>query len=131
MIESQQRNVKHKLAKLPSLFLSENVLNYNISTTIFYVAYRTLLVMFCVLKFYFVDYNGIFTSFQPTCCLVWPPHHGMGIQCCMCMPCVFREQILICNAPVLLLQGWDCSIGTSLGCLEGRQDDRGKNCLLC
>ena len=27
----------------------------------FYVAYRTLLV-FCVLKFYFVDFNGMFTS---------------------------------------------------------------------
>ena len=29
----------------------------------FYVAYRprTLLVMFCVLKFYFVDFNGMFT----------------------------------------------------------------------
>ena len=31
----------------------------------FYVAYRTLLVMFCVLKFYFVDYYGMFTS-SPT-----------------------------------------------------------------
>ena len=31
----------------------------------FYVAYRTLLVMFCVLKFYFVDFNGMFTS-SPT-----------------------------------------------------------------
>ena len=30
----------------------------------FYVAYRTLLVMFCVLKYYFVDLNGMFTSFQ-------------------------------------------------------------------
>ena len=30
----------------------------------FYVAYRTLLVMFCVLKYYFVDFNGMFTSFQ-------------------------------------------------------------------
>ena len=29
----------------------------------FYVAYRTLLVMFCVLKIYFVDFNGMFTSF--------------------------------------------------------------------
>ena len=29
-----------------------------------YVAYRTLLVMFCVLKYYFVDFNGMFTSFQ-------------------------------------------------------------------
>ena len=28
----------------------------------FYAAYRTLLVMFCVLKFYFVDFNGMFTS---------------------------------------------------------------------
>ena len=26
----------------------------------FYVAYRTLLVMFCVLKFYFVDFHGMF-----------------------------------------------------------------------
>ena len=31
----------------------------------FYVAYRTLLVMFCVLKFYFVDFYGMFTS-SPT-----------------------------------------------------------------
>ena len=30
----------------------------------FYVAYRTLLVMFCVLKYYFVDFNGMFTSVQ-------------------------------------------------------------------
>ena len=29
-----------------------------------YVGYRTLLVMFCVLKYYFVDFNGMFTSFQ-------------------------------------------------------------------
>ena len=31
----------------------------------FYDAYRILLVMFCVLKFYFVDFNGTFTS-SPT-----------------------------------------------------------------
>ena len=31
----------------------------------FYVAYRTLLVMFCV-QYYFVDFNGMFTSFQNT-----------------------------------------------------------------
>ena len=30
----------------------------------FYVAYRTLLVMSCVLKHYFVNFNGMFTSFQ-------------------------------------------------------------------
>ena len=30
----------------------------------FYVAYRTLLVMFCVLKYCFVDFNRMFTSFQ-------------------------------------------------------------------
>ena len=30
----------------------------------FYVAYTTLLVMFCVLKYYFVDFNGMFTSFH-------------------------------------------------------------------
>ena len=30
----------------------------------FYVAYRTLLVMFCVLKYYFVGFTGMFTSFQ-------------------------------------------------------------------
>ena len=30
----------------------------------FYVSYRTLLVMFCVLKYYFVDFIGMFTSFQ-------------------------------------------------------------------
>ena len=28
----------------------------------FYVAYRTLLVMFCVLKFYFVDFYGMFIT---------------------------------------------------------------------
>ena len=39
-------------------------LNYKIGTKMFYVAYRTLLVMFCVLKYYFVDFNGMFTSFQ-------------------------------------------------------------------
>ena len=39
--------------------------NYKIGTTMFYVAYRTLLVVFCVLKFYFVDFNGMFTS-SPT-----------------------------------------------------------------
>ena len=40
---------------------------YKIGTTIFYVAHRTLglLVMFCVLKFYFVDFYGMFTS-SPT-----------------------------------------------------------------
>ena len=27
-------------------------------------AYRKLLVMFCVLKYYFVDFNGMFISFQ-------------------------------------------------------------------
>ena len=31
----------------------------------FYVVFRILLVMFCVLKFYFVDFNGMFT-FSPT-----------------------------------------------------------------
>ena len=30
----------------------------------FYVAYRTLLVMLCVLKFYYVDFNGMFTLFK-------------------------------------------------------------------
>ena len=30
----------------------------------FYVAYRILLVIFCVLKFYFVDFYGMFTSSQ-------------------------------------------------------------------
>ena len=56
----------HKLAKMSSLSSAfrkcfklqnwyQNVLN---------VAYRTLLVMFCVLKYYFVDFNGMFTSFQ-------------------------------------------------------------------
>ena len=33
----------------------------------FYAAYRTLLVMFCILKYNFVDFNhvnGMFTSFQ-------------------------------------------------------------------
>ena len=28
----------------------------------FYVTYRTLLVMFCVLKYYFVDFKGIFSD---------------------------------------------------------------------
>ena len=44
--------------------LSEKVWNYKIGT-MFCVAYRTLLVMFCVLNFYFVDFNGMFTS-SPT-----------------------------------------------------------------
>ena len=30
----------------------------------FYVAYRTLLVMICVLKFYFVDFYGMFYIFS-------------------------------------------------------------------
>ena len=38
----------------------------------FYVAYRILLVMVCVLKFYFVDFNGMFTFLQH------------GIWKCMC-----------------------------------------------
>ena len=45
--------------------LSENVKNYKIGATMFYDAYRILLVIFCVLKFYFVDFNGTFTS-SPT-----------------------------------------------------------------
>ena len=50
---------------MSSLFsASENVLNYKIGTKMFNVAYRTLLVMFCVPKYYFVDFNGMFTSFQ-------------------------------------------------------------------
>ena len=40
-------------------------LNDKIGTTMFYVAYRTLPVMLCVLKFYFVDFYGMFTS-SPT-----------------------------------------------------------------
>ena len=36
-----------------------------VSVCMFYVAYRTLLVMFRVLKFYFVNFNGMFT-FSPT-----------------------------------------------------------------
>ena len=30
----------------------------------FHFAYRTLLLMFCVLEYYFVNFNGMFTSFQ-------------------------------------------------------------------
>ena len=40
--------------------LSENVLNYKNGTKMFYVACRTLLVMLCVGKYYFVDFNGMF-----------------------------------------------------------------------
>ena len=40
--------------------LSENVLNYKNDTKMFYVACRTLLVMLCVGKYYFVDFNGMF-----------------------------------------------------------------------
>ena len=54
-----KENSTHELAKLSSLFSAF------IGTTMFYVAYRTLLVMFCVLKFYFVDFYGMFTS-SPT-----------------------------------------------------------------
>ena len=39
--------------------LSENVLNYKNGTKMFYVACRTLLVMLCVGKYYFVDLNGM------------------------------------------------------------------------
>ena len=56
--------------------LSENVWNYKIGTTMFHVACRTLLVMFCVLKFYFVDFYGMFTS-SPT----WQFWH---VWKCMC-----------------------------------------------
>ena len=42
--------------------LSENVLNYKIGTKMVYVAYRTLLIMFCVLKYYYVDFNGMFCT---------------------------------------------------------------------
>ena len=42
----------------------------------FYVAYRTLLVMFYVLKFYFVDFYGRFTS-SPTWRLKM---HALGSQ---------------------------------------------------
>ena len=44
------------------VMLSHNVPTVTQSHT---VAYRTLLVMFCVLKFYFVDFYGMFTS-SPT-----------------------------------------------------------------
>ena len=50
---------------LHHFLLLENVSNFKIGTTMFYVAYRTLLVMFCVRKFYFVDFYGMFTS-SPT-----------------------------------------------------------------
>ena len=43
----------------------------------FYVAYRTLLVMFCVLKYYFVDFNGMFTSFQG--CQIWQSENACAL----------------------------------------------------
>ena len=44
----------------------------------FYFAYRTLLVMFCVLKHYFVDFNGMFTSFQG--CQIQQPENACALQ---------------------------------------------------
>ena len=52
--ENQFRTLHTKWPNFLHYFLlSENVLNYKSGTTVFYVAYRTLLVMFFVLKFLF------------------------------------------------------------------------------
>ena len=54
----------------------------------FYVAYRKLLVMFCVLKFYFVDFYGMFTS-SPTWCL------KMHVLCKVRKNIIFQNKILL------------------------------------
>ena len=53
-----------------------------------YVAYRTLLVMFCVLKFYFVDFYGKFTS-SPT----W--HLKMHVLCKVGKNIIFQNKTLL------------------------------------
>ena len=53
----------------------------------FYVAYRTLLVMFCVLKFYFVDFYGMFAS-SPTWSL------KMHVLCKVGENIIFQNKIL-------------------------------------
>ena len=68
--------------------LSENVKNYKIGSTMFYVAYRTLLVMFCVQKFYFVDFFGMFTS-SPTWCL------KMHVLCKVRQNIIFQNKTLL------------------------------------
>ena len=72
-------NSTHELAKkcLHYFLLSENVLHYKIGTKMIYVAYKTLLVMFCVLKYYFVDFNGMFTSFQG--CQIWQSENACAL----------------------------------------------------
>ena len=52
----------------------------------FYVACRTLLIMFYVLKFYFVDFNGMFT-FSPT----W---HKMNVPCKVRKDIIFQNKTL-------------------------------------
>ena len=78
----------------------DNTQTYEVSTyngrrrriTMFYVAYhfyRTLLVMFCVLrKFYFVDFYGMFTS-SPT----W--HLKMRVLCKVGKNIIFRNKTLL------------------------------------
>ena len=53
----------------------------------FYVAYRTLLVMFCVLKFYFVDFYGMFTS-SPT----WAWRLKMHVLCKVGKNIIFQNK---------------------------------------
>ena len=55
-----------------------------------YVACRTLLVMFCVLKFYFVDFYGMFTS-SPTWRLKMP------------VLCKVRKNIIFQNKTLLVM----------------------------
>ena len=57
----------------------------------FNVAYRTLLVMFCVLKFYLVDLNGMFTSspMSPT----W--HLKMRVLCKVRKHIIFQNKTLL------------------------------------
>ena len=53
----------------------------------FYVAYRTLPGIFCVDKFYFVDFNGMFTS--PT----W--HLKMHVLCKVRKNVIFQNKTLL------------------------------------
>ena len=56
-------NSTHELAKLSSLFSAfRKCLKLQNWYHNSYGAYRTVLVMFCVRKFYFVDFYGMFTS---------------------------------------------------------------------
>ena len=63
----------------------------------FYVAYRTLLVMFCVLKFYFVDFlfYGMFTS--PTSWTNMPSENAWALQSQEKLKYYFSKQNITSN----------------------------------